>query len=450
MNKNRHELKTECRASQSFLLSKTRENVPSERLEPGEYSGRELPEIEEFSPDVRSGEAFLSHALRAVESSPAFGVLALQIDAPVETDLSDEAIDDNGSVQAVIRTLDEVCDRHDGIWGGIDHRLFGCYFANKDEKTCLEISEVIKQTLSTHSRRTVTIGVAVFPVLDFTMDQILGNALKALDHATFFGHDSLVPFDAVSLNISGDRFYERGDVQSAIDEFNKGLLLDPADTNIHNSLGVCYGVLGNLQQALDAFNAVIEIDCSDALAIYNAGLTSTLTGDRDAALEYFRKAADRPETGFEAAIQTGRLYLGENEPEKGRPYIEKAAELRPESCAAYSSLGECYTALGMTTEAVTAYKKAIRLNANDAAALSGLGWLYNAQRKNPEIAALFCRQSVEIAPDNGLFRQRLGRLYLDEDRFHDALSELNKAAELGCDSSKYIEKANLYISENGL
>ena len=449
MVKHRQTLKTEHSASQSFLLSKTKGETQRETFDIGEILDHELTGIDEFDPDVHTGKAFIDHALNFVDSSTAFGVLTLQLDLPEDSEDSDYPVTEKSGVEAVSQTLIEACEDKDGIWGVIEHRLFGCFFADKDENEYLSIAKSLKEILAARSNQTVTIGIASFPSLDYAKNQILANSIKALDHATFFGPDSLVVFDAVSLNISGDRLYEKGDVEGAIAEFKKGLLLDSADTNIHNSLGVCYGIIGNLPEALNEFKAVIEINSEEALAIYNAGLTSMLTGDRDAALEYFQQAAERPETAFEAAIQIGRLFLGENTPDEARNYIEKAVDLRPDSFAAYSCLGECYTALGMTGEAVTAYKKAVRLNANDAAALSGLGWLYSAQGKNLEIATLFCRQSVEIAPDNGLYRQRLGQLYLNEDRFQEALSEFNKATELGCDSADFIKKLNHSMEENG-
>jgi hypothetical protein len=46
--------------------------------------------------------------------------------------------------------------------------------------------------------------------------QIVTNAEKALDHAGFFGPGTITGFDAVSLNISGDRRYQAGDIAGAI------------------------------------------------------------------------------------------------------------------------------------------------------------------------------------------------------------------------------------------
>ena len=91
-------------------------------------------------------------------------------------------------------------------------------------------------------------------------------------------------------------------------------------------------------------------------------------------------------------------------------------------------------------EAFQAYRQAVKYSPNDAAALSALGLLYENKGENPEIGALFCEKSVEIAPHDGKFRHRLGKLYLKQNRLDDALNAFQAAIERGYDSSRYIEE----------
>jgi Flp pilus assembly protein TadD len=281
----------------------------------------------------------------------------------------------------------------------------------------------------------VTIGLAFFPTLDYPKDKILDNARKALEHAKFFGPDSLVSFDAISLNISGDRLYDEGAYQKAIDEYKTALKLDPANANLHNSLGVCYGVTGEFVSALAQFKEAMALDAEEALAHYNASLVHLLLDERDKARAHLLEVDNRPHNLFEVRLQLGKLYLEDGQPEKSRIYLEKAAAMQPQSSAVHALIGECYAALDRGDEAVAAYKKSLRLNANDAASLSGLGWLYHVMGKNTDIATLFCQHSTAIAPRNGLFHHRLGCLFLKEDRLSEARDEFQKAVALGCDSA---------------
>ena len=106
----------------------------------------------------------------------------------------------------------------------------------------------------------------------------------------------------------------------------------------------------------------------------------------------------------------------------------------------YFYLGEGLRALGRTEEAIQAYQRASKQNPNDAASLSALGCLFCVKGENPEIARVFCQQSVAISPENGLYRHRLGGLYLKENRLRDALEEFKKANQLGHDSLAPIEE----------
>jgi tetratricopeptide (TPR) repeat protein len=210
--------------------------------------------------------------------------------------------------------------------------------------------------------------------------------------------------------------------------------------NVRNSLGVCYGVQGEYTRAGDEFKAAVELDPREYMAIYNLGLVSMLNGEKEDALDFFLKAGTTSENVYEIAFQTGRLYLENGKPEKACKYLEQAAQSDPDAGGVYRSLGECYACLDRTESAIAAYKKALKLNPGDAASLSALGCLFDEQGENPEIAIMFCRESVGLSPENGLFRQRLGQLYLKQDQLEEALKEFIEAKNLGYDSTEDINK----------
>jgi uncharacterized protein HemY len=71
--------------------------------------------------------------------------------------------------------------------------------------------------------------------------------------------------------------------------------------------------------------------------------------------------------------------------------------------------------------------------------LSALGCLFDEKGENPEISLVFCRESVRLAPQNPLFRQRLGMLCAKQDLLAEALAELEAAAGLGLDTTAEAE-----------
>ena len=199
------------------------------------------------------------------------------------------------------------------------------------------------------------------------------------------------------------------------------------------------------QRDLQFWEEVIRLDPEETMAVYNAGYVYFLKKAWSSALDYFLQTEKIDANVFELAFQTGRVYMEMDQPETAVKYLENATRLNPRSAPGFRILGDCYSRLDRQQDAVTAYKTALKLNPEDAAALSALGYLYEIQGKNAEIALMFCRQSIDIAPDDGLMRHRLGRLYLNRKRFEEALAEFQKADELGYDSTEYIRKVQKLI-----
>jgi tetratricopeptide (TPR) repeat protein len=390
-------------------------------------------------PDILLDQDFIDQALREMDTAARFAAMVIR---PDQNRLQDEDTDGPVAGDGQIETaaiLDAVCRREKGLWGGLESGLLGGFFPDKNGTQALELAHKVQKRLKEKNAETVTVGVAAYPTVTYLKADILENARKALDHATFFGPDSAVAFDAVSLNISGDKLYEKGEIPAAIQELTMALTLDPSNVNVHNSLGVCYGLLSDYEPAIAEFKAAVSLEPEEYMALYNLGLVYLLTDRRDQALELFLKADSINGETYEVTFQTGKLYLESGDPAKAQAFLERAAALEPKSRTVYRYLGDCYAANNMQAEAIAAYRKAIKLNPQDAASMSALGCLFDEQGENPEITLVFCRESVGLAPESGLFRYRLGRLYFNLDRFDDALREFKKAEQLGYDASEDIK-----------
>ena len=440
MTKSQQKLYTDRGSARQFLFYKTDSKISDIKYDT-KFSANQTGLSNEF-PDMLTGKEFIDHALAKLNSSLKFGAMVIRIDNIFQG--NEESVKENALelLVKVAKIIDSICKNEKGLWGQIGYDMLGWFCFEKNENSCMEIAHKAQKDLEEFLNETISIGMAFYPTTNFKKHQIIDNALKALDHAAFFGPNSAVAFDAVSLNISGDKLYQKGNIKGAINEFKAGLLLDPLNANIHNSLGVCYGVLGSFEKAKKKFEAAIRLDSNEGMALYNSGLANLLLDNKKRALELFLEAESIGENVFEVEFQLGKLYLESGKPEKGKKHIEKAVGLKAESGAAFRFLGDCNKAINKIDEAIASYKKAIKLNPNDADSLSALGYLFDIKDENAEIASIFCRQSVEISPDNGLFRHRLGRLYFKQNQYEDAMKEFQKANDLGCDSIEFIDKLN--------
>ena len=420
-------------SNQQFLFSKTTPIVKSDQPDPSEFIS--IQAVKEKFPKILIENTFLDAAMAHVVNSKRFSTMVIRID-----DIS-FVINPDNMMADLAEAIDGICREQSGVWGLFNHYLVGCVFTETTQKSCLKIAEQLMRTLAELRMETVSIGIAVYPTISYKKNDIFENAKKALDHAEFFGVNSCVAFDSVSLNISGDKYYQAGDIDKAIDEFLLALELDKDNVNVHNSLGVCYGIKGDMDKALNEFETAAGLDPKEIMPVYNAGYVHFLNKKYATALDYFLKAEQIDDTVFELAVQTGRIYLELNQIKTAKKYLENAIALNRKSAVAYRLLGDAYTLLDQISDAITAYKTSLKINPDGAHSLSSLGYLYEIKKKNADIALMFCRQSTQLDPHNGLFRQRLGQLYLNRKQIQKALDEFQQAKELGHKSDEYIAKA---------
>ena len=396
--------------------------------------------VQSVYPGLLSGHSFLEHSAQQLSSASTCVSIIIQMDADDNFDSQQTTHAQTAAHQTAAKLIDELSMKHSGIWGLVDSSLYGVFFTEKSAPACLKLIHKFQEILKNQTGMTASAGLAECSRLNHKPAEMLNRALKALDHASFFGPNSAVVFDAISLNISGDKLFDKGDIKGSIEEFKQALKLDPSNTNLHNSLGVCYGLQGDYKKAKLEFNAVIKLDSTEVMSWYNLGFTNMLEGKRQKALDLFLKANTINQDVFEIAFQTGRLLMEMSQPQRGEKFLEHASRLDPQSAAAYRYLGECYTSTGRIKDAIAAYKKAIKQNPSDAASLSALGCLFDEQGENPEISLMFCEESVKLSPENGLFRYRLGQLYFKQNRLGDALKQFKKADSLGHSALEYIDK----------
>lgn len=429
--------------SQSFLISPSEPEQTEKPRTPDPDGG--MTELKSAFPELLIGEAFKKEAQKRISDAKTFGALIVRMDIFFHPEAAGTFRMTEGLWADVAQSIAHTLENTDGIWGRLNAREFGIFLPDRDKSGCNQVARRIRRTLANKRGETVSIGMALFPMLEYGRSEILANAYKAMEHAAFFGPDSAVPFDAVSLNISGDKLFQQNEISRAADEYRRGLDLDANDANLHNSLGVCLGMLEQHDKALAEFETAMALVPDEVMPIYNYGVVKKLTGENSTALKYFLDADTRNGDIFEVALERGKQHLTLKERTEAVECLERAVALQPESGVAFRFLGRAHAELNQENEAVAAYEKAVKLIPNDAESLSSLGHLYRRLGRNREIATLFCEQSVEIKPEDGLYRYRLALAYADEKRLEEALAEFKKATALGYDSSEDTEKLEMMI-----
>ncbi|MBW2624412.1 MAG: tetratricopeptide repeat protein, partial [Deltaproteobacteria bacterium] len=323
-----------------------------------------------------------------------------------------------------------------------DTAFFGRYSADCLAVFCPDVEEVEtmdfarawQEKVAGHHSQTVSIGLAAFPCYSFSKSDILANARQALDHASFFGSNSAVAFDEVSLNISADRLFEAGDLDGAIGEFQKALELNPDDLNVLNSLGVCYGHQGLTDEALGCFNRALELDPENLMAFFNLGFILAMADRPQEALENFRRAVEIDPGNFDALFQFGKTALDlEMLEAEAITHLRRAIEAEGMRPLVYRYLAEGLVRAGRDEEAIDALKAAVRVDPKDSLSMSRLGALYLDRGTDSDVALSLIRQSVELDPANSVFRERLARAKAAAGDLAGAEDEYLKALDMGAE-----------------
>lgn len=282
----------------------------------------------------------------------------------------------------------------------------------------------------------VSIGIADWPCLDFAKSDVPGNCLKALLHGSFLGPGSVVFFDHLSLNISGDFFFEEGDYPAAIREYRRGLRLQPGDMNLINSLGVALVECTQERRAADCFQNVLRKDPNNYMALVNLGHVQQTLGQKEIALDCFERAyrllARTNTAGQELFLPLGKLYAELGNHEQAIPIFEHW-RTRPEGekeFILFRLLGQCYLESGRPDEAIRACQRALQLFPKDSISLSTLGLLYVEQGEGSDIGLALCNKALALDNFNPDHWCRLSRALLHIGNHVEALEAIGRCLRL--------------------
>jgi Flp pilus assembly protein TadD/GGDEF domain-containing protein len=329
----------------------------------------------------------------------------------------------------VLRTSRRLCPAGAALhWAGPDR--FVVFLPGAARERAEEQGHAIRDRTRSERGTTVSIGLSLLPCVGFSKGDLLENARKALIHAGFFGPDTQIAFDAVSLNISADRLFETGHLDEAVQEFHRALALDPENLNVRNSLGVCYTRMGRVEEAAAEFSRVASLDSNDFMPQYNLGCALASLGRTQEAEQALKQAFELDPTAPAVRFQLATLCKEDQRIEEAVSHLRRTVELRPQWLHAWRLLGTWMLEQGKDEEAVAAFKRALRLNGGDAAALSGLAVVYGTKEMNREVALSLAQRSVQIEPGNALYLERFARLLLQSGEVEEALIHGRRAAEL--------------------
>lgn len=161
-----------------------------------------------------------------------------------------------------------------------------------------------------------------------------------------------------------NRLYGRGDYDGAIAFLESAIGADPANEELHFSLGLAY-------QAKQDFSASIEA---------------------------LRRANTLSAGNSSIKWQLGRVLCAVGKCDEAIPYLKDCVAEWPDRSQAHSTLGRAYLESSMFDEAEEAFRKALSIDNSDPDAVDGSMWIFE-QRGEEERVSTILADYLEKNPD---------------------------------------------------
>ena len=210
----------------------------------------------------------------------------------------------------------------------------------------------------------------------------------------------------VVLNLA--RLYaESGDVQHAVKTI-EAVPQDGRTPKMEFMLGALYDQLKQPKDAIAAYRRADDLEPGD-LQTMDALAAALLTGDQlDEALKQYKALAEADPENSEALVHIGEIERRQGKYEDALATIRKARKIDPKSLEAGFNEGMLLDVLGRFDDAVQTYQEMVD-------ATSHANGAYTEEEKN----------------NRGIFLERLGAVYLEENKTDQAIAAYQKLIDMG-------------------
>jgi len=208
--------------------------------------------------------------------------------------------------------------------------------------------------------------------------------------------------------LAGEKFYQNGDFDKAIAEYNNSIRLKPNFAEAYIGRGNAYRRRGNHSRAIEDYS----------LAIQHGGGRAEVYNYRGFAY------AERGESGKAVADFSQALRLRRDYPD------------------AYINRAHAYFETGDYDRAIDDYTQVIRLEPRNASAWNRRGSAWHRKGDNSRAIADFS-QAINIQPSYALAWHNRGNVWFNMGDYEKALSDLNQVIRLAPSRSAYMSRGNI-------
>ena len=166
----------------------------------------------------------------------------------------------------------------------------------------------------------------------------------------------------VGHNNLGVVFLKRGQIDEAVEEFQKALEINPNYKEAHSNLGIALVQKGQVDEAIAQYQKVLEIDPNFLGAYSNLGIALAQKGQLDEAIAEYQKALEINPNQCEGHYNLGSALFQKGQLDEAIAQYQKALEINPNYAEAHNNLGNALIKKGQLDEATEQYQMAVKIN----------------------------------------------------------------------------------------
>ncbi len=227
----------------------------------------------------------------------------------------------------------------------------------------------------------------------------------------------------------GTTWAEKGNVEKAINAFNKAIKLDSLYTAAYFYRAQMWEATGELNRAVSDYTKVLKQNPKLERAYNYRGNVWQMIGKFDKAIADYTKALEMNPDHPGAYHNRGNAWGKKGEFDQAIADFNRALELTPNEAAIYDNRGSAWRKKGEYGKAIADYVKALDVAPTFAVTYNNLAWLLatcpDGKYRSGVKALKLAEKALELMPDASAL-DTLAAAYAEAGRFEDAVRVMER------------------------
>jgi len=235
--------------------------------------------------------------------------------------------------------------------------------------------------------------------------------------------------DITNLLKNAQQFHAKGNLESALQLYNKILLLDPKNDEALHLLGVIAAQIGDFKQAVEKIDAAIKINPNDPSYYLNIGNALFSLKDYKTALSNFEKAIKLKENYAQAYSNRGNTFKEMGRLDLALESYDLAISFRPNYADAHYNKGIALHDLRKLEESLQSFKTALSFDPYNEEAYYNLG-IVQHQLGALKDALMSYTNAIQLKKNNVEAYCGRGNIFRELKRYTESIKDFMKALEI--------------------